>query len=231
MFCSFDRKFLHGFSHIATLFHELTAQKSKFEWPDHAMEAFRMMRAAMERPTVLTFSVVKKHFHVFTDASKYCLRAALMKKNGKGRMLPVQYASRSLRKRKQTLRTFEREAAAVIFALNKFWHNLLSAAFTLHSDQTALKNAFSKADVHEKLEKWLDMMTKYEFEIMHMSGARKKIADYLSRCLGGLDWNDDGEKLCITNLLRENTIQRVQSQDRGWIISSVDLEKSLRLIK
>lgn len=67
------------------------------------------------------------------------------------RMSPVKYASRTLGKREPTLSTFEREAVAVLLALKKFRQNPRSAAFTLHSDYVAFKNAFGKADVDENL--------------------------------------------------------------------------------
>lgn len=165
------------------------------------MEVFKLLKAAMVHPPVFTFSNVNKHFHVITDALKYGLEATFMQKNEKGRILSVQYASRTLRKTEHTLSTFEREAAAVILALKKLRHYLLSAAFTLYSDQLALKNALGKADMHGKLARWLDMMAKYEFEIRIVNGGQNKISTYLSRCLGGSDYRDEGEKLCINSVL------------------------------
>lgn len=69
----------------------------------------------MSRPPVLPGPDTHKAFHVYVDTLKYVLGAALIQKDEKKKMVPVQYACRNLSRGEQTFCTFEREAAAVIF--------------------------------------------------------------------------------------------------------------------
>lgn len=119
-----------------------------FEWTNETRSSFNALEKAMCNPPVLALPNIEKPFHVFTDASKHTLGAALMQKDDSGCMKAVQFASRSLNKCERSYSTFEEEAAAIIFALKIYRHYLLSASFTVYSELRALKTAFEKTDKH-----------------------------------------------------------------------------------
>lgn len=79
--------------------------------------------------------------------------SALMQKYERGRMRAVHFASRYLNRCEESYSTFEREGAAIIFALNKYRPYILSAPFMVYSDHRALKTAFEESDL---MDGWLD---------------------------------------------------------------------------
>ena len=60
-----------------------------------------------------------ERFYIHTDASNYALGAVLMQ-GKKEKQHPIEYASRLLLKAEQNYSTTEREAVAVVWAVQKF---------------------------------------------------------------------------------------------------------------
>lgn len=79
MYCTFNRRFVKDFSHIAALLHNLMTHEAVFKWAEKAEATLNSLKAAIGKPPVLAFKEKRKHFVVHTDASKRGLRAALMK--------------------------------------------------------------------------------------------------------------------------------------------------------
>lgn len=76
----------------------------------------------------------------------------------------------------------EREAQVVIFALKRFRLYLSSPEpFKLITDHHALKDTFSKKDIHGHLTQCLDFLVEYEFEIYHCRRDKNKAVCLLSR--------------------------------------------------
>lgn len=75
-----------------------------------------------------------KQFIVETDASSFGIGAVLMQDS-----LPLAYISRHLKGKQLTLSIYEKELLAVIFAIQKWRHYLLSSHFIIRTDQRSLK--------------------------------------------------------------------------------------------
>lgn len=119
-FCSFNRTFMRGVSHITAPLHERTTQESDFVWNEDAKIFFYALKASMRKTSILAFPDVNKTFFVHTDASKYALGAVFMQKNDERKLVAVQNAIRSLAKSDRRYSTIDKEAAAVVFALKNF---------------------------------------------------------------------------------------------------------------
>ena len=74
-----------------------------------------------------------------TDASDKGLGAVLTQLDSTGREHVISYASRSLSDRKKSYSTTEKEALAIIFAIDHYRVYLLGAEFTLITDHSALQ--------------------------------------------------------------------------------------------
>lgn len=132
-FCFSNWRFVQGFAYIVAMLRKLSSQEYELELCDHAVEAYKLRRAAMARLLVFTLFNLKKHFHLFTDDSKYGFEGALMQKDQKERLATVQYALQTSRNREQILRTLVREPAVVMFEPRKVLHYPFSVAFTFCS--------------------------------------------------------------------------------------------------
>ena len=178
---SYYRRFIPGFAKISKPLVLKTSEKVKFEWTDTMQDAFECLKTKLTTAPVLAYPDYKKPFVVCTDASSKAVGAVLSQLDDNGREHPVHYASRVLSGTEVKYSAFEREALAVIFALKKFRHYLLSMRFKLYTDHQALKYVFNMKDPHGRIARWFSLLAEYDFEICYRSGNQNPSVDFISR--------------------------------------------------
>lgn len=65
MSCSFNSRFISGFSHIAAPLHEMVGNDARFVWTQDATLVFRALEKAMSMPPVLGLPNMKIHSMCF----------------------------------------------------------------------------------------------------------------------------------------------------------------------
>lgn len=96
-FAHFYRKFIKGFSSIASPLHALTFSKTQFVWAQHAEEAFQELKERFTTTPVLTLLDPKLQFVVEVDASDVRVGAVLSQRSETDDHLhPCAYLSRKL---------------------------------------------------------------------------------------------------------------------------------------
>ena len=116
---SYYRKFVEGFSKIATPLTNLLKKDHKFKWSDTCQHSFEELRQRLTTSPVLALQSGKDGYEVYSDASRQGLGCVLMQD---GRV--ITYASRQLKKHEQNYPTHDLELAAVVFTL-KIWRHYL----------------------------------------------------------------------------------------------------------
>ena len=106
--------------------------------------------------------------------------------DGKTRLLPVAYASASLKDSQKNYSQVDREGLAVYWSITHFRQYLLCKDFTLHTDCSALVKIFgSKNDLKGcaagRLSRWAAALMEYSFTVKHIRGTCNHTADSLSR--------------------------------------------------
>ena len=109
------RRFVRGFSVIASPFTKLLRKGIKFEWTDKCQNSFEQLKGMLVEAPVLTQPTLGKECTLYSDASGIGLGCVLMQ-DGK----VVAHASRQLKPHEQNYPTHDLELAAVVFAL-KIW--------------------------------------------------------------------------------------------------------------
>ena len=89
---SYYRRFVEGFSKIATPLTELIRKSNRFEWTDHCEKSFQELKKRLITAPVLSLPVDDAKFVVYCDASKLGLGCVLMQE---GKV--IAYASRQLK--------------------------------------------------------------------------------------------------------------------------------------
>jgi hypothetical protein len=77
------------------------------------------------------------------------------------------YASRLLNIVEQNYSIIEREALAMVFALHKFRHYLLSSKFVFYANHMALVYLVNKPQVSGRIVRWLLLFLEYDFIIVY----------------------------------------------------------------
>ncbi|GFY24124.1 retrovirus-related Pol polyprotein from transposon 297 [Trichonephila clavipes] len=138
--CSWYRKFIPNFSDIARPLCNLSKKSTAWKWSEIEQQAFQTLKQCLITPPILRQVDPKKPFIIRTDTSSYALGAVLLQGESPTDEQPVEYASRLLSSaEKKNYSTTEREALAVVWALNKFRGYIEGAEITVASDHQPLK--------------------------------------------------------------------------------------------
>ncbi|GFV22309.1 retrovirus-related Pol polyprotein from transposon 297 [Trichonephila clavipes] len=136
--CSWYRKFIANFSEIARPLSNLTKKKAFWKWSEEEEKAFQTLKQCLVSPPILKQADFSKPFLIRTDASNYALGAVLLQGEDKEEH-PVEFASRLLNPAERNYSTNEREALAVVWAVNKFRGYIDGASITVASDHQPLR--------------------------------------------------------------------------------------------
>ncbi|KAJ8899876.1 hypothetical protein K2173_019579 [Erythroxylum novogranatense] len=113
------RRFVKGFSVIASPLTKLLRKGVKYEWSDRCQSSFDQLKSMLTEAPVLLQPTAGKEYVMYTDASGTGLGCVLMQE---GKV--VAYASRQLKTHERNYPTHDLELAAVVFAL-KIWRHYL----------------------------------------------------------------------------------------------------------
>ena len=138
-----------------------------------------MKRLLCQAP-VLSYPNFQQSFILQTDASNLGVGAVLSQKNQYGHDHVLSYASRSLTEREKKFSTTEKEALAVVFAVNHFRTYLLGRKFSLITDHSALRWLHS-IEAKGRIGRWVMELQEYDFDVKHRPGSDHGNADALSR--------------------------------------------------
>ncbi|XP_073061844.1 uncharacterized protein [Primulina eburnea] len=170
------RKFVEGFSSIATPLTKLTQKNSKFNWSEECEKSFQTLKEKLASTPVLVLPTEDKSFTIYSDASKDGLGCVLMQE---GRV--IAYASRQLKPYEKNYPTHHLELAAVVFALKIWRHYLYGAKCEIFTDHQSLKYLFTQKELNMRQRRWIELLKDYDLTISYHPGKANKVADALSR--------------------------------------------------
>ena len=137
------RRFVEGFSKLASPLTHLTRKNVKFQWNDNCEKSFEELKHRLITAPILSIPSGSGGFVVYSDASKNGLGCVLMQ-NGK----VIAYASRQLKEYEKKYPTHDLELAAVVFALKIWRHYLYGEKCEIYTDQKSLKYFFTQKELN-----------------------------------------------------------------------------------
>ena len=170
------RKFVEGFSKIATPLTKLTRKEEKFIWSEACQNSFDELKQRLTTAPVLTLPSGSEGFTVYCDASKQGLGCVLMQHDR-----VIAYASRQLKKHEVNYPTHDLELAAVVFALRIWRHYLYGVPCRFFTDHKSLQYLFSQKDLNMRQRRWIELIKDYDCTIEYHPGKANVVADALSR--------------------------------------------------
>jgi hypothetical protein len=167
----FYRKFIRNFSGICTPMLDTMKKKHKyFSWTKEAEKRFKVLKEKITEQPILVLLYFGKKFQVRCDASGLAIGSVLSQDNR-----PVAYFSEKLNDTKKKYSTYDKEFYAVIQALRKWRHYLISKEFVLCSDNQALQFITRQEKLNQRHAKWVEFMHNFTFVIKHIAGTVKKL--------------------------------------------------------
>ncbi|GBM20387.1 Retrovirus-related Pol polyprotein from transposon 17.6 [Araneus ventricosus] len=178
--CSWFRRYVPNFANIARPLSNLTKKNVQWIWCPEQQEAFKNSSKSLITPPVLKQADGSKPFRSRTDASSYALGAALTQGEGPEEHV-IEYASRLLIPAERNYSTTEREALAVVWALEKFRGYVENQEIMIASDHQPLKWLMSIKSPSGRLARWALQIQSFNPKIEYTPGKANDLADILSR--------------------------------------------------
>jgi len=99
-------------------------------WDQACQEAYEDIKRYLTKPSVLVASTLGKPFLLYVKAMDHSLSALLAQKDNNGREEAIYYLSRTLIREESRYNPIEKECLALVFAIQKTRHYLVSQ--TIH---------------------------------------------------------------------------------------------------
>lgn len=176
----FYRKFIQGFSAVATPLTDLTKDGAKFDWGPAQRSAFEQLKAAAAAEPVLILPDPNLPYVVHTDASGFATGAVLQQDQGKG-LQPIAYMSRKMLDAETRYPVHEQEMLAIIHALLLWRHYLMGRKFVVMTDHRSLQYFKTQPQLSNRQIHWKDIIANFDFDIEYIEGKTNIVADGLSR--------------------------------------------------
>ena len=192
----FYNKFLPSLSTLLEPLYRLTRKGITWSWGETEQAVFDTVKKMLCNDTVLA------HFHpalpigIACDASNVGLGVVLFHRYTDGSERPIANASKTLTEAQRNYNQIQKEALAVVYALNKFHQFLYGRTFILVTDHKPLLSLFGPTKATpslaaNRLARWALMLSQYQYTVEYRQTKDHGNADALSRLPSGADTQFD----------------------------------------
>ena len=181
---NYYRKFIDNFAEKAHPLTELTKKNAKFEWTLDHSNAFEILKSMLVNSPILRFPDFTRDFLVYTDASGFGVGAILgqvQQFDKTDQEVVIAYYSKHLTERQQRWGVTEREALAILLAVQNFHPYLYGRRFTVYTDHKPLEWLMNLKKPNSRLLRWSLELQQYDIAIGYKPGKTHQNADCLSR--------------------------------------------------
>ncbi|KAL5865850.1 hypothetical protein ACOSQ3_003364 [Xanthoceras sorbifolium] len=158
------RRFVKGFSSIASPLTKLLHKNVRFEWTDRCQAAFDRLKAMLVEAPILIQPVSGKDYVIYSDASHHGLGCVLMQE---GKV--VAYASRQLKNHELN------------YPIHDLEHYLYGEKCYIYTDHKSLKYLPTQRELNLRQRRWMELIKDYDCVIDYHPGKANVVADALSR--------------------------------------------------
>ena len=153
---------------LATMVKPLTTMFKKsmvFAWTTEGKESFEVIKVAIASTPTLINPNFEKDFILYTLGGESSISAILTQTNDKNEEQPIAFFSEGLKEYEDKYSYVEKQALAVIKALNKFRHLLSHNKIHLLVPHASVKDFLLRKDISEKRAGWITKVMEYDVDI------------------------------------------------------------------
>ncbi|MEI6371517.1 MAG: reverse transcriptase domain-containing protein [Nostocales cyanobacterium ELA608] len=186
------RRFVKGYSDIALPLSDLirTSLGSRFSdhWSTAQDQAFSKLKQALAHTPVLDLPDPQLPYVIHCDASGYAVGAVLQQDKGTG-LRPISFMSKKMNAAETRYPVHEQELLAIITALDLWRHHLegTDKPIRIRTDHKSLIHFQTQPMLSGRQTRWIETLSRYNYEIEYIKGEENVVADALSR---RVDHND-----------------------------------------
>ncbi len=229
---SYSSKYIANFATVTESLRALTKKNTIFQWTEKHQQAFDALKNALSSAPCMAYFNMSKETTVSVDASPVGV-CAILSQNTKGRNdnKVVAYASRALTDVEKRYSQTEKEALAIVWAIEHFHLYLYGKDFTLITDQKPLEVIYGscKSKPSARIERWVLRLQPYTFKVIYKDGADNP-ADYLSRHpVQVKDMRNQKMTESYVNFITTNSVPKAMTLEE--IRKATDEDKTLRALR
>ncbi|KAK0145445.1 Retrovirus-related Pol polyprotein from transposon 297 [Merluccius polli] len=182
--CGYYRGFCRNFSDVVAPLTGLVSPLKTFLWSPACQAAFESAKALLCSAPVLAVPCFARPFKLEVDASACGAGAVLLQEDEQAIDHPVCYFSRKFNKHQLNYSTIEKEALALLLALQYFevYTGSSSQPVLVYTDHNPLTFLANMRNSNQRLMRWSLLLQDFNLQIQHKKGTENIIADALSRC-------------------------------------------------
>lgn len=177
------RSFCRNFSSVIAPLTSLLSSARQFHWSTECQHAFESAKALLCNAPVLAAPDFSLPFKLEVDASALGAGAVLIQESTGGIDHPLCFFSRKFNKAQLNYSTIEKEALALLWALQHFevYVGSSSVPVLVYTDHNPLVFLARMYNQNQRLMRWALVVQNYNLEIKHKKGVDNVMADALSR--------------------------------------------------
>ena len=159
------------------------ANQREFKWTPRLDECFRKIKETVANAPILKpiDPDLEEQIFLICDASVSGVGAMLAQGTDWLNCQPAGFMSRKFSNAQYSYFTMEQETLAILEALRTWEDKLIGRKFTICTDHEALKYLLTKKHLTRRQTRWVDYLSRFDFDILHVPGTDNKVADCLSR--------------------------------------------------
>lgn len=157
--------------------------QTPIKWSQETTQAFYNCKKSVADAILLAYPARNAKLRLVTDASMKAVGAAFEQLNNEGFWQPLGMFSQKLTPAQTKYSTYDRELLAIYKAVKYFRQLLEGCEFEILTDHKPLVYAFHKKSdtASPRQTRYLDFVSQFSTNIVHVAGKENPVADYLSR--------------------------------------------------
>lgn len=183
---NFFHDFVPNFSTHAADMHGMTQKDFNWDpqtWTKDYAGAFERFKDAIVEACTLFYPDYSLDWFVRSDASELGVGAVLLQvfidESGSPVQQPIAFASQKFSEQARRWSTYEQEAYGIFFAVHSFEYFLVCKTFVVETDHRNLQ--WIENSPIPKVIRWKIYLSRFNFQIRHISGKSNTVADWQSR--------------------------------------------------
>ena len=173
-------RFIRDYSKKMQPLIKLTKKDQSFEWTDECQKSFDQLKEELIGPDIMAYPTDHGEFILDTDASLDTV-GAIFSQLQDGVEHVIAYGSRTLSKPEQNYCVTDQEFLGVRFFMEYYKHYFLGRWFVAQMDHQALRWLYSLREPKDRIARWLETLSAYQFSIEYRPGHKQGNADVMSR--------------------------------------------------
>ncbi|XP_018392965.1 PREDICTED: uncharacterized protein K02A2.6-like [Cyphomyrmex costatus] len=230
-------RFIPDVSTITYPLRKLLIKDSTFRWTKACEDAFLKLKNEISSDRILTPYNPELPLVITCDASPTGV-AGMLSHVLNGIEKPIAFASRSLTSAERNYSQLDREALAIVFAINHFFMYVFGRKFKLITDNQPLTRIFHQnnklpAMTSARLLRYASFLSRFDYEVEYKKGHENVNADCLSRASihqeqysTDIAINEEVHQLCYSTIFEISTEELttekiVQETDKDEVLSKI----------